>query len=343
MNKLLLFLLLLVWAGTAWASQANVFVYHRFGDDRYPSTNISLPVFAEQLELLKTKDCAVLTLGAVVARLKQRQPLPPRCVVLTIDDAYRSVLTGAMPLLRQYGYPATLFVNTAAVGSQDYLSWDEIRALAAEGIEIGNHSASHPYLLNREPGEDDAAWEKRVTADLLRARQVLNRELGEQQRLLAYPYGEYSTELVKLTRALGFAGAASQHSGVISPATDLFILPRFPMGGPYATLAGFREKLALRALEVRVLAPADPLDSGRNPPLLVLDILSREADLSRLQCYVAGQPECDVNADTEHPGRYRIQARQPLNGRRGKYTLTAPARQGGGWFWFSQLWIYPQR
>ena len=71
----------------AWAGQANMFVYHRFGDARYPSTNIALEVFAKQLELLRTKEYTVLPLGDVVDRLTQGTPLPERCAVLT-DTAW---------------------------------------------------------------------------------------------------------------------------------------------------------------------------------------------------------------------------------------------------------------
>jgi peptidoglycan/xylan/chitin deacetylase (PgdA/CDA1 family) len=280
-------------------------------------------------------------LGDIVDHLRQGHPLPPRCAAITVDDAYHSFLSGAMPLLRRYGYPATLFVNTDSVGGREFLSWDELRTLAAEGIEIGNHSASHLYLLDRAQNESVEMWRERIGKDLSRAREALNRELGEQERLLAYPYGEYSAEVAELVRDLGFSGAAAQHSGVISSATDLFALPRFPMGGIYVALSQFREKLAMKALEVRVIEPSDPLAS-ENPPLMVVDILSRNVDLSRLRCFVPGQSECPVQADAAVTGRYHVRAQQPLSGRRSKYTLTAPGQQEG-WFWFSQLWIYPQR
>ena len=140
--------------------EANIFIYHRFGDARYPSTNIDLQVFAQQLDWLKQQGRPVLSLGEVVRRLRAHEPLPAGCVVLTVDDAYRSFLDGAMPLLRRFGYPVTLFVNSDAVGAGGYLTWDELRKLAAEGVEIGNHSASHAYLLEHLPGESEDAWEQ---------------------------------------------------------------------------------------------------------------------------------------------------------------------------------------
>jgi hypothetical protein len=210
-------------------------------------------------------------------------------------------------------------------------------------VEIGNHSVSHPYLLNRREGETEAAWLERIRLDIDEASREIERQLGRKPTLFAYPYGEYAPEIVELVDELGFAGAAAQFSGVVSAASDPLLLPRFPMGGDYATLAGFSEKLAMRPLVVRVVDDQGPVVGEDNPPELVVDILSSEADLAQLQCFVEGQQGCSLEADPAVPGRFRVRGLQPLEGRRSRYTLTAPAREGRGWFWFSQLWIFPQR
>jgi peptidoglycan/xylan/chitin deacetylase (PgdA/CDA1 family) len=335
--------LLLLAAGVCRAGEVSAFVYHRFGDARYPSTNISIQTFSDQLAWLKANDYRVLPLGDIVRRLRAGQPLPERCVVLTVDDAFRTFLTGAMPLLRHYGYPVTLFVSTDSVGGEDYLSWEDLRKLAREGVEIGSHTASHAYLVDRRKGETKKAWLSRVRGDILKAQEVLKKELGKAPALFAYPYGEYSPEIVEEVRDLGFAGAVGQQSGVIYQGSDLFLLPRFPMGGPYGTLRGFKEKAAMRALSLRVLSPESPIvNSKDNPPALVVKIDCPGADLSRLRCFVSGRAESAIKADPEVPGKFLVQATQPLTGRRSKYTLTAPALHGRSWYWFSQLWIRPK-
>ena len=230
----LLFVLALL-PSFARGGQANIFVYHRFGDNRFPSTNVALDDFEAHLKILQNGKVEVLPLGEVVERLRQGKPLPAACAVLTVDDGYRSFLTGAMPLLRRFGYPATLFVSTGSVGRGGYLSWDELKSLSREGIEIGSHSASHMYLVERISGETTSQWLERVRSDLLAAQDIFRKELGRSPRLFSYPYGEYSPEIVNLVESLGFSGAAGQHSGVVSGAGELFALPRFPMGGPFAT------------------------------------------------------------------------------------------------------------
>ncbi|SDL52024.1 Polysaccharide deacetylase [Geoalkalibacter ferrihydriticus] len=325
----------------AWADEANVFVYHRFGDDRHPSTNVSLEVFRGQLELLRDGDYSVLALGEVVRRLRAGRSLPTRTVVITIDDAYDSFGTGGLPLLREFGYPATLFVNTDSVGRPGYLDWDDLRRMRDAGIEIGNHSAAHAHMAAPAAKEDRSAWRERMRDDLVRAQQALTAQLGDEPRLFAYPYGEFSRDLIELVRELGFHAAAAQHSGVVSSHSDLFALPRFPMGGPFATVEGFGDKMRMKALPVILTEPDDPILEGENPPRLTLQIDPQgAADLSQLNFFVRGRAQSDVVFDQENPGVVRVRADEPLNARRTSYTLTAPGKTGG-WHWYSFLWIRP--
>jgi len=337
-------LVLLCSAAPVAAEQASVFVYHRFGEDRYPSTNISIDTFAAQLDYLRRQSYSVLTLGEIVRRLQSGRALPLRCACLTADDGYASFLVAAMPLLRHYGYPATLFISSDAVGRTGYLNWEELRSLAAEGVEIGNHTASHPYLLDKDKFETEADWQRRVRNEIVGAQQRLEQELGKAPALFAYPFGEYSPELAHLVQELGFLGGVAQQSGVVNPDCDFFALPRYPMGGAYATLDRFREKLGMRPLPVTVVAPISPVIGDEDPPTLVVDIAAVPGlDLSRLRCFVQGQKEAAVSADPDIPGRFVVRAIAPLAGRRGKYTLTAPAVSDDAWYWFSQLWVKPRR
>jgi len=326
----------------AQVDQANLFVYHRFGDSRYPSTNIPIATFRSHLETLRANHCHVMTLGKLVDLLEQSRPLPAHTVVLTIDDGYATFLSGAMPLLREFGYRATLFVNTASVGQRDYLTWEQLQGLMAEGIEIGNHSHRHDHLVNRRPGETEAAWERRIRDDLTTAQQLLTKHLGQKPDLLAYPYGEYDPAVQRIVRELGFRAAVGQQSGVVTPLSDRFALPRFPMGGPFVALSGFREKLLMHALPVIAVEPESPVWSEPTPPTLRLRMAPSEADLSRLRCFIGGKNSCQVKPVAGAPGWFQMTSDAPLTGRRTKYTLTAPAKHGRGWYWYSHVWVNPQ-
>lgn len=337
------FMVVILLSESAFSGQVNCFIYHRFDNPTYPSTNISAEVFRQQLEYLQRQQIAVLSLEEVAARLAAGDPLPEESAALAVDDAYRTFYDVAMPLIREYRMPVTLFVNTDAVGTPGYMNWDELRELAAEGVEIGNHTASHAYLVERRPDETQAAWEQRIRNDILRAQDAFAEHLGMQPSLFAYPYGEYSPEVVGVVEQLGFTAAFAQQSGVIHEGHPRYTLPRFPMGGPFATLQGFRNKLSMGPLRMAAEIPEDPVIREQNPPALVLRIADT-ADVSPVfNCFVQGDNSCRVESDPNRgPGWYRVVADKPLSGRRNKYTLTAQARSGG-WLWYSHPWILAEQ
>ncbi|MCK4622310.1 MAG: polysaccharide deacetylase family protein [Desulfuromonadales bacterium] len=322
---------------TAVAGQVNAFIYHRFDETKYPSTNISSAVFAEQLAYLQQQNYTVLSIGEVVRRLRSGENLPDKGAVLTVDDGCRSFADVAMPIVRQYGFPISLFVNTDAVGSRGYLDWAQLQALQQEGVEIGNHTASHPYMVEKKQEETQEEWRQRIIEDLKKAEQQFMTQLGKVPELFVYPYGEYSVEVIDVVKSLGFKAALAQQSGVIHSTHDLYTLPRFPMGGPYATLAGFINKLSMKPLVVPVENPVSPVVLN-NPPDLTLNIANDDVDLSRMNCFVQGENSCRVVPVAGQAGWYKVVAEKALTGRRNKYTLTVPGREGG-WHWYSHLWI----
>jgi peptidoglycan/xylan/chitin deacetylase (PgdA/CDA1 family) len=335
----LVLLLIGLWPVLAQADQANVFVYHRFNDARFPSTNISSEDFRAHLELLQANDFTVLTLGEVMSRLDSGRSLPPRCAVITVDDAYQTFLTDGWPLLQRFGFPATLFVSTDTVGGTDYLDWQELRQLRQQGVEIGNHSASHAYLLDQRaaPG-----WAERVLADIRRAQEAFVEHLGFRPRLFAYPYGEFSPDLITLVARAGFDAAFGQQSGVLTAEQPRYSLPRFPMGGAYTDPAAFRDKLFMKHLPVQVLAPDSTVVGSQNPPRLLFSLAGAVVAAETLRCYIPGQAECRIKKVDGQRDLYAVQADAPLDGRRSKYTLTASDRTGAHWYWYSQLWVLPQ-
>ena len=129
-------------------THAVVFMYHRFGDGRFPSTNITLEQFDAHISEIQSGGYNVRPLPEIIAAFRKREPLPDRTIAITIDDAYASVYTEAWPRLRQAGLPFTLFIATDAVDRRlaDMMTWDQIRELATAGVTIGSQTASHPHM-----------------------------------------------------------------------------------------------------------------------------------------------------------------------------------------------------
>jgi len=324
----------------AAAGQVNAFIYHRFDDNRYPSTNIAVDVFTKQLEFLHERNIPVVSTQEVAERMARGEPLPERAVMITVDDSYLSFYEAGMPVIRTFDVPVSLFVNTDSVGTPGYMTWKQIREVVAQGVEIGNHTAGHAYLVEKEAGETDAQWRRRVHDDILKAQHAFERELGFAPNIFAYPYGEYSSEIIDVLKALGFIAAFAQQSGVIHSSHDPFTLPRFPMGGPFATLDDFKSKSVMKAL---VVAEQHPFDSiiytAKAPPVLDLYMPGISGSATQFNCFAQGANRCTVSVNQERgEGWYQVTGDSPLKGRRNKYTLTRQAPDGG-WQWFSQLWI----
>ncbi|MCK5913454.1 MAG: polysaccharide deacetylase family protein, partial [Desulfuromusa sp.] len=315
-------LLIMQFVPLAYAAQVNTFIYHRFDETRYPSTNIAAEIFTQQLEYTKKLDIKVISLNELATRLAAGEELPDHAVSFCVDDAFRSFYDVGMPIIRRYGFPFTVFVNTDAVGTHGYLGWDELKELAAEGVTIGNHTANHAYLVEMQPGEAFSQWKQRIQADIEKSQQQFEKHLGFKPTLFAYPYGEYTADVVDIIKNSGFIAAFAQQSGVIHSGQNRYILPRFPMGGPFATFAGFKTKLAMKPLVVTENDPFNPVIQ-KNPPVLRLQIPGKQIDPRRFNCFVQGENRCWVEADkVGSPGEYKIFAEKPLTGRRNKYTLT---------------------
>jgi peptidoglycan/xylan/chitin deacetylase (PgdA/CDA1 family) len=313
------------------------FVYHRFGDGRYPSTNISIEAFRGQLQHLRDAGYDVLTLGDALRRLDERSLTGPTAV-LTIDDGYASFVEHGLPLLQEFGMPATLFVSTGNLGGGDLLTWDDLKELKEQGIELGNHTESHAYFLD-EPAEERAAL---FRADVERSQQQFRERLGDAPTLFSYPYGEFDPAMRQVVVDLGFTAATAQNSGIVSSRSDRFALPRFPMGGPYATVNGFKSKSAMRALPVVDEAPSSSVIADGEPPWLRLRVLARPVRLGQAQCFVDGQRACSLRVE----GRgdtvmLHVRGERLSRSRRTLYTVTAPAAAGRDWHWHSRLWAHP--
>ena len=309
-----------------------VFVYHRFGNSKYPSTNISLEDFERQLSYLKEHEFSILNLGEALEYLANPgMPLRQKAACLTVDDGYKTFFTNALPLLKKYGFSATLFINSESVGGGSFMSWPELKKVHEAGIEIGNHSHSHAYFVNIPASERINTFKK----DVQTCQEEINNHLGFYPRLFAYPYGEFDLKMKIALKDLGFEAAAAQNSGVMYN-HDNFAIPRFPMAGPFTKFDGFKEKANMKALRVQKKTPESLVMAHENPPVLKVAFDTAGVDLSRYSCFTDSKCISEIKGN-----EIIIKANEKLKNRRTLYKITAPAKSGTGWYWFSHLWIQP--
>ncbi|MEM9068811.1 MAG: polysaccharide deacetylase family protein [Myxococcota bacterium] len=134
-------------------------------------------------------------------------PLGSDTFSVSFDDAHRSILVAA-DVLAERDVPATLFVPTGYVEtSESFLRWDDLRALRDRGWQIGSHTVSHLRMSWRLYDEDVGAHRARLDRECCESREVLERELGIDVTLFAYPYGEDPEIAREAVRAAGYARA----------------------------------------------------------------------------------------------------------------------------------------
>ncbi len=311
---------------------AVVFTYHRFGDGRHPSTNTTLAQLDAHLGEIERAGLVALPLERIVTALRQHDNLPDRAIALTIDDAFASVYRNAWPRLRKAGVPATLFVATDAIDQRrpDYMSWTQIREMAAGGVTIGVQSASHPHLARLSAAE--------VRDEFARSNRRIREELGFTPTLLAYPFGEYGTREKRLAREAGYVAAFGQHSGVAHGDEDLYGLPRFAMNEAFGSIDRFR--LAANALPLYLdrLRPAETvLDAAGNPPTVGFRLDGSSGPLTALNCYASNRKGA-VPLRHLGPREVEVPLSAPFPPPRGRVNCTMPAGEGR-WRWFGLQFV----
>ncbi|WAZ27274.1 polysaccharide deacetylase family protein [Streptomyces cinnabarinus] len=189
--------------------------------------SVSPDAFAEQMRLLAEREYTTMTTAQLAAAWRGELPLPRRCVLITFDDGYLGVHRNALDTLREFRFTATLFVATGwlrgpheihGAALDTMLGWDEVRELAAEGVEIGGHSHSHPQL--------DQIPTDALHDELGRCKEIITEQLGTPPASFAYPYGYSDRRVRQAVRAAGFTQALVVGNAAAAPDQSPFALRR---------------------------------------------------------------------------------------------------------------------
>lgn len=204
-----------------------VLMYHHIMDKPAQDDIISTAQFEEQMRLLKEENYHVIGLDQYKDFMLHGASLPDKAVLITFDDGYESFYQLAYPILKKYGYPAVSFIIVSRIdhpvnGEIPKMTWDQLREMKQNGIAFMNHTydlhkkaeidakggqkpvtVGRLYLRDQKRQETEAEYEKRVTEDLKTAETRLQEELGNTYGALAFPFGSYDNNLLKLVKALG--------------------------------------------------------------------------------------------------------------------------------------------
>ena len=324
-------------------NDAVILTYHHVADNTPPSTSISPKDFRSHLRYLQDNDFNVMPLPDIITALQNGEILPDKAIALTFDDGYLSIFETAFPMLKEFGFPFTLFVSTQPIDDQqaNYMNWDQIRELSAAGVTVANHMVNHPYMLNKPADVNEQIWIKQLEQEMLQAQARIQQETQQNHFYLAYPYGEFDGAIKAMVSKNGFVGFA-QNSGAISTDSDFLALPRFPLGGIYANLETAKVKMYSRAFSVALESPNSP----------VIDSTQAIAKLRfNSGNYLPGQINCFNNNQVmtmhwldQQQGLLELKADQPAGARRWRYICTAPEQRTENdapkrYYWYSVPWI----
>ena len=251
-------------------------MYHRFGESKYPSTNIGIEEFKKHLEMIEKEGIKFIDPKNFEAELKN---VKERKILITIDDGFASFYENAWPILREKQIPFILFVSTREVGKFNYMSWSQIKEIDESKIGlIGNHSHTHEYLIDLTPLE--------IKQDLVQSMDIFKTKLGSNSIFFSYPFGEYSLKFKKIVKDLNFKYAFGQHSGVIDSSKDLYELPRFPINEKYGKLDRFSTLLKTLPFKYEYIEPREKyIFDNQNPPKVEVKFFDHYKNLNLINCF----------------------------------------------------------
>jgi len=207
-----------------------IFDYHRFNTFRADSMTVRVSVFQFQLQYMTEHGYHFIPLARYVAYRMGKAPAPPpRSVVITIDDGHESVYTRALPLVERYRIPVTLFIYPSAISNASYaMTWGQLRALKATGLfDIQSHTYWHPNFKIEKRRLTPSQYDKFVDIQLRRSRDVLDKKLGVNVTMLAWPYGIYDKELMQKAAKAGYTAAFALNGRHAGDADNILAISRY--------------------------------------------------------------------------------------------------------------------
>ena len=327
-----LFISLLLLFAFSQAHAASVLLYHHVSSKTPKSTSVSVEQFKQHLALIEELNLKVVPLTTITDAIKNNQPVSHDWVAITFDDGYRNVYDNAFPILKEKNMPFTVFVNPTMVKpSKLYMDWQQLKELTDAGVIIANHTMAHENLVQ------DGLTNEQIIENIEQAEREITEKLGQNHKMLAFPYGEYNEAIEVALAELGYIGFA-QHSGAINNTSRLTALTRFPANGIYANPKTLKNKINSIPFDIKAITPRDTKPESLHPQLVV-ELNGKDFYKSQLACFISGSSK-PQKPKWESDLKFVISAQNEIPRGRAKYNCTAPSiKNKGRFYWMSKLWI----
>jgi peptidoglycan/xylan/chitin deacetylase (PgdA/CDA1 family) len=202
-------------ARRARIERVPILMYHVIGDPRagapYRELFVRATDFSGQMRWLARHGYRPVTLRAVWDHWQRGTPLPPRPIVVSFDDGYRSVVHAALPAMREWRWPGVLNLTVKNLRVRGGLSERQVRRLIAAGWEIDAHSITHPDLTSLD--------DQQLGHEVAGSRREIRRRFDVPVDFFCYPAGRYDARVIAAVHRAGFLGATTTLDGLAEPST----------------------------------------------------------------------------------------------------------------------------
>jgi len=203
-----------------------VLLYHSVAYEKNNPVRIPAEKLDEELKYLKDNGYYTITMDDLYSYLTNNTPVPKKSVVLTFDDGYADNYTAMFPIMKKYGFRATIFVIIAYIDkSPNYLTAAQLKEMQAYGMDIGSHTVDHNKLI--ELPKDQQLQE------LIDSKAFLQTLLDKKINYIAYPYGSYNKDTVEYAKEAGYTMAFTTDASWSMKKNGILTLGRVYISGQF--------------------------------------------------------------------------------------------------------------
>lgn len=205
--------------------------YHDFRDRGGTAMLISEPKFRQQMEAIRDSKIPVIPLSDVLAWKRGEKSIPEEAICITMDDGYVGVYEYAYPILKEMGFPFTVYLykKYVAIGGRS-MKWDQIKEMMEHGCEVASHTVSHAQLTKKGT-KTDAEYELWLLNELKESKEFLEQHLGKPCLSVAYPYGNYSDTIMEMAQQVGYEAGVTVANNKVAWDTPNLKLGRYIIHG----------------------------------------------------------------------------------------------------------------
>jgi len=324
-------------------AEVVVLCYHRIEGKAGGALSIEPAEFERQMQALKDAGIVVISMQDFLAWRRGEKTIPPKSVVITIDDGYVSSYSVGWPILKKYGYPFTMYVYLKYINmGGKSITWSQLEEMRDAGVDIGCHTVSHQDLRRKPSSAGAMTYEEWLADEIVRSKQVLEDKLGIRVDTIAYPFGLHNDKIHAAVKAAGYEAAFTTYGQRLGHTTAAMSLGRYDVTtkdaqgrSSFEIAASFQGMMAPGATENVIGQDAaatmitQPMqgDTVNDPrPVIKANLASMGAlEAGSLEMRVSGLGKVDANYDAASKN---IEFKPSQSLRPGNCTVIVTGKQG---------------